>query len=206
MPATPKYALPYPTLDDPPNGPAQLQSLAQATENAIPTLNAVLTYASASARDAVASPADGTIAYTQDDDMLWARVNGAWRPMVPGGIIATATGPGATTDCGATLTTLASITVPVLSGRRYRITGTAIGTQLTAAGAQARFIVTVVTGHNNIAYRTTLPLNEAVGGTGVFFYTATSTTSVTFALQGSTNTGALRVSAGNTQITAEYVD
>lgn len=38
MPSTPTYALPYPSLSDAPNGPAQLQSLATATETAIGTL------------------------------------------------------------------------------------------------------------------------------------------------------------------------
>lgn len=35
MPSTPVYALPYPALSDPPNGPAQIGSLATATETAL---------------------------------------------------------------------------------------------------------------------------------------------------------------------------
>lgn len=35
MPVTTKYALPYPSLDDPPNGPVQLQNLAERIETVI---------------------------------------------------------------------------------------------------------------------------------------------------------------------------
>ncbi|TKG58107.1 hypothetical protein [Prauserella endophytica] len=38
MPHTPIWTLPYPALSDPPNGPAQLQELAEATETALDTL------------------------------------------------------------------------------------------------------------------------------------------------------------------------
>lgn len=40
MPSTPVYALPYPALSDPPNGPAQVGSLATATEAGLTTVNA----------------------------------------------------------------------------------------------------------------------------------------------------------------------
>jgi hypothetical protein len=40
---TPVYAFPYPSLSDPPNGAAQMQSLATAVENKIVTLDAALT-------------------------------------------------------------------------------------------------------------------------------------------------------------------
>lgn len=39
MPNTPVYALPYPALSDPPNGPAQIGSLATATEAGLTTVN-----------------------------------------------------------------------------------------------------------------------------------------------------------------------
>lgn len=40
MPTTPVYAFPYPSLGDPPNGPAQIQALATAVENKIITVDA----------------------------------------------------------------------------------------------------------------------------------------------------------------------
>jgi hypothetical protein len=40
VPTTPTYAFPYPSLSDPPNGAGQIQSLAQAVENKIITVDA----------------------------------------------------------------------------------------------------------------------------------------------------------------------
>lgn len=39
MPTTPVYSFPYPSLSDPPNGPAQFQALATAVENKIITID-----------------------------------------------------------------------------------------------------------------------------------------------------------------------
>lgn len=42
MPSTPIYGLPYPSLTDPPNGPAQFQALAEAIETELARIDAVL--------------------------------------------------------------------------------------------------------------------------------------------------------------------
>lgn len=43
MPSTPIYGLPYPSLSDPPNGPAQFQALADAVETELSRIDGVLT-------------------------------------------------------------------------------------------------------------------------------------------------------------------
>jgi hypothetical protein len=43
VPSTPIYGLPYPSLTDPPNGPAQFQALAEAVETELNRIDGVLT-------------------------------------------------------------------------------------------------------------------------------------------------------------------
>jgi hypothetical protein len=71
VPSTPKYSLPYPALADSPNGAAQIQSLATATETAIGGLD---TKMGSRPTCLVTRNTNQTIANTADTDVSWTTV------------------------------------------------------------------------------------------------------------------------------------
>jgi hypothetical protein len=77
MPTTPLYALPYPTLDDPPNVPADMQELADATDAALNVVQSTRIFATVAALTAWAAP-DGSQARAVDVERTYIRIGGAW--------------------------------------------------------------------------------------------------------------------------------
>jgi hypothetical protein len=117
-----------------------------------------------------------------------------------------AIGPGSNTDCTGSLTTIVNLAVNVVSGRKYRVAGFAIGTQVTVAG---RAVVRILAGGSEIGPsvrpidQLNAAVNETIGGYAAWRYTATSTASITFSMAGNASSGAFRVLANASQITVE---
>lgn len=66
MPTTPIYGFPYPSLSDPPNGPAQFQALAQAVETQIQRLDSIPAAVSATVAGDVNTTSATFVALTGD--------------------------------------------------------------------------------------------------------------------------------------------
>jgi hypothetical protein len=87
--ATTQSGLYYPGLSDAPNGPSQLQQLAQSADAKV-----IAPFASAAARTAaIVTPTDGQITYRQDTKIYerWSAATSAWVAM-PGPLIQSGTG------------------------------------------------------------------------------------------------------------------
>lgn len=74
MPGTPNYALPYPAITDPPNGPAQMQALANATDTAL--LGKSIRVVSSTSD--VAVPYVGMIVFSTTDNTLYRWTGTKW--------------------------------------------------------------------------------------------------------------------------------
>ena len=116
-----------------------------------------------------------------------------------------AIGPGSTTDC-TTGQTIVNLAVNVVSGRKYRVGGYVLGTQVTVAG---RATVKLLAGGSEMGPsvrpidQLNTSLNEVISGYAAWRYAAVSTASVTFSMFGNASSGAFRVAANGCQITVE---
>lgn len=137
MATTPLQALPYPSLSDPPNGPAQLQALAVAVEKQL-----VMRFATTAARDAaIPAPVEGMCAYIGSGDVAegpYYYHGSAWRlPWnMPWGVQALSSTVVSQSGIGATLTILSNLAASftAVANRQYRITYAITVRQRTAAG------------------------------------------------------------------------
>ena len=156
------------------------------------------------ARDAQwPAPKDGAAAYTADTGSLWVRRAGAWKAL-PLGFLAQAIGPAAQTDSAAGGVTLASVSVPVVAGRRYRMSCFGVGTQVTTASTSYFQISGPVDlGYARFAMVVSAPVGAVVMGAGVFTYTATATATQTWGVQSVGSV--LRASPNTVQIIAEDI-
>lgn len=115
----------------------------------------------------------------------------------------TATNAG-TVDCTATMASAATATMNVVNGNSYLVIANGIGQQITAGPSASKMQIIDGSGIMTVwffAYSGTLALSSYLPGTGYGVYTATSTKSETFSIQGAASAGALRFTAGNAHIT-----
>lgn len=134
---------------------------------------------------------------------IWTPENRYGGPL---GWLAETIGPGVQVDC-TSATTIMSISFPVISGRRYRVTALANGSQITTGPATANtFLVDDQSGPNKfIAYRADLPVGNALVGNGWLVFQASSTRTATITMKGTTSTAALRVAANGCYMEAEDI-
>jgi hypothetical protein len=112
--ATTPSGLYYPGLSDAPNGPSQMQQLAQSADTKV-----IPAFATAAARNAaITAPTDGQPTYRQDTNTIEVWNGAAWDPFRPGPTFQTLLfAPGANADTPgsgtATWVTLGNVTVPL---------------------------------------------------------------------------------------------
>lgn len=90
---------------------------------------------------------------------------------------------------------VATVTVSVVAGRKYRVTGYAEGTQVTTTG-NAVIQLTIAAGHAEYYYFKSAGAGETIFGDGSYLYIPGSSASVTFTVQVSTSAGTASISAG----------
>lgn len=124
-----------------------------------------------------------------------------------------AAGPASQTDYGTSETQILTISVPVISGRKYKVSALIGGAQVTSTGtliSRLRSGATVGVGSSgaDVARLVTglsVPSGTAAAGYTSYVYTAASTTTVVFALTSVTTAGAFRVGANQCQLLAEIL-
>lgn len=150
------------------------------------------------------TPHEGALSWLADSSTPWAYRNGVWKGL-PLGPLVSAVGPASQTDCAAATTTLLTVTLPVVAGRRYRACGYGFGTQVTNTatnylgvvdgdGTQFRFL----TNYNITA-------NTACYGIGSFMYTPATSKTATFTYFGFSSVAALRVTANVCQLQVDDI-
>lgn len=122
----------------------------------------------------------------------------------PRGYLASATGPASQTDY-TTFTTVVSVSVPIVAGRRYRISAYVYGVQQTNTAtvtARVRDDQTV----DNFMFNGSLAANAAIPSTtAVFTYLAAAARTATWSLMLSASAAAFRLTANAAQITVEDI-
>lgn len=127
----------------------------------------------------------------------------------PQGWMAGAIGPSIQTDAPATATTIVQISFPVVAGRKYRVTVTTTGNQITSAASPRSYVVilsgpvTLDNPQNYILFVTSAAASTTLFGQAALMYTATANGTATLAFQGSTTAGAYRFSPNLSQIIVE---
>lgn len=152
-------------------------------------------------------PTQGMQIYELDTGrtLIWQSATTGWTPPwnISWGIGAAGLGPAAGIDFSA-IAAAVSLSVPVMLGRRYRMSGSAFGNQITATGSTAmRFrddlSVDTVFGATNVA----AGVNMASGGNAL--YIPTSTKTATLQLMINSTAGALRVLANACTLIVEDI-
>ena len=118
----------------------------------------------------------------------------------PRGEVAYVEGPAVTSDFS-DLRTAATLNVPVVSGRKYRVEAVCDGTQVTAA-ADVVVKLTAPDGQDRRLIEGTLAAGEQRAGSTGVRYLATSTGTVTFTVSATSTNGAFRISAGHVTVHA----
>jgi hypothetical protein len=119
--------------------------------------------------------------------------SGAGAPSL--GYIIGGTNP-STVNAGATMTTVMSLTFPVVAGRRYRIDAVLNGNQQTATGLAQGQIVDDQGGSFVFGSQPGLTAGSNIVRVGYYFFKATTTRNATISLQANTSAGTLQCSAG----------
>lgn len=124
------------------------------------------------------------------------------RGLLPGGSASSVGG----FNCGSAGTSLVSVSVPVVAGRTYRVTGYCNGAEINTVGtllqAQVRAAGALLV---YACYASSAAINQVVLGTGVGFFTAVSSGTVVFDVFGLAASGLYQVTGGNAQIAVEDV-
>lgn len=158
MATTPSQGLPYPALTDPPNGPAQFQSLAAAVE---PKLVGV--FADATDRGTkVGTPTAGMLAFLKNPGAYTWYNGSSW---VPIGLVGTAfvqQSPAVSIAPGASNSASFSITVPPLATTLVGEATFDLGSFFTGAGSEIETVVFYSGGTVGGQYWKTFP---STGGT-----------------------------------------
>lgn len=188
MSGTTSIGTPFPTLGDSSNLPADVQAMVAAVDK-----NSVPRFASTGARDAALAGTSFLLCWVGTSLQMW---NGSvWVNVPPTHWIAR--GPSSTTDYTSTSTVVASVTVPQISGRRYRVEGQVMAQQITASGAPTVYVATGTSIASRIAMvldgNATYAAGNIAGGTGAAIVTASTTGNVTYNLLIAQTAGALRV-------------
>jgi hypothetical protein len=164
-------------------------------------------YLSAADRDSQwTAPHDGAVCYLLDSQSPWVRRSGAWFAL-PLGKIASATGPASQTDISGTLTTVVSLSVNLVGGRVYRVTGYASGQQVTNTTVFANMRLYGVDAASIFLYSAqNMAVGTTVAGTAVGLKTAaTSVANATFTLQGNTSAVATRYAPNSCSLFVEDI-
>jgi len=134
-------------------------------------------------------------------------------PSYPRGWVAEAQGPSGQTDTSSG-TVVCSMVVPVVAGRRYRITTHINASQITATGSP-RAVIGVVNGTGSatldasagtfVAFETSIGVSVNLYRFATHFINATATGTVTVTINGQSTAGALRFAANSVNLNAEDV-
>lgn len=126
----------------------------------------------------------------------------------PRGWVAQALGPASAVNITGGVV-VASVTAPVVAGRRYRITCFGWGQQITAVGPAAYWTLAsaanIDSTQGRFVHDVNVPVASYVKGTGVYTYLATASGSQTWALQGFSNGGALAVAVNACFVAVEDI-
>jgi len=151
------------------------------------------------------APADGARSWLLDSHTPWVFRGAAWHPL-PLGSLGSATGPASQTDVGATVTTLVTLSVPVVAGRRYRIYGGGSGSQVTATAAVSYWQISDGDGGNTrVAQANQLLAGQALVGWGQATYAPAASKTAVITLQGFATASATRVSANTCQLSIDDI-
>ena len=153
------------------------------------------------------APNEGAQSYLMDSHTPWIFRSGAWHGL-PMGYVGSVVGPATQTDCGATATTVMSVPIAVVAGRRYRVSAQALASQQTATGNPVANIADTggyVPGTVRVFFAIGLTGGTAITGSAVYSLLATSTATVTFSLTGNSSAGVCRFGASQSQLTVEDI-
>jgi len=119
-------------------------------------------------------------------------------------VLGKATGPAASTDSSSSVA-MASVTVNVVAGQTYLVSGMGQGQRVTSAGAGILSLFAAGSEIERISGASTdqIASQTPISGSGWTYYTATTTGPVTFAFQVNGLTGAARFGANSCQIKVE---
>jgi hypothetical protein len=111
---------------------------------------------------------------------------------------------------GTSNSTIVALPVPLVSGRRYRVSAHAIATQITSAGAITTAQLADTAGYIAVnVWRlfsaTAAPLNSALAGAAVYTFQATATATDTFSVVANATAGAVRFLVNQSQIEVEDI-
>ena len=126
----------------------------------------------------------------------------------PRGWVAQTVGPVSTVSCGATATTIMSLTATLAAGRRYRLSVFAWGAQAGSVGTAffgLSSTANIDSAQGRLAQITGLAVGSFLVGTAVWTYTPTAASSQTWTLQGTTSAGSLAVSANQCSMLLEDI-
>lgn len=171
----------------------------------------IASFPSASARDTGsgqwASPQEGAYSWLLDTNTPWVRRGGVWVP-APLGVIGTAVSTASIDLSALSDVTGCTVTVNLVTGRRYRITGFCYGQQITNTSANVYAIIVgpqVTGGNRRMFHQTAVGPNTAVTGGASWDLVSASTGSATYKIQALSTSSAYRIAAGDAQITVEDI-
>ena len=151
------------------------------------------------------TPHEGSECYTVDTGSPWVYRSGAWHGR-PRGFLAYGAGPVSMVNFVA-MSTVITASVPVVQGRRYRISGNIVMNLQTASGSMRAQLIDdqggqqwIIVGANNTV------VGQTLSGSGTLFYTPTTTKTVPFQLQAQcTPAGQAQIQANGGNILVEDI-
>lgn len=178
-------------------------------------------FASTAARDAaITSPVNGMVCVTTDTNSVWLRTSSGWTKVGGGGDVRTTLYypksfqrldlAGSILNIGAKAFVLNGITCTGVKNGDYMIATTSVRVQNANALGQGVFTLDTYVGAANTtdAQRLITTLNLGAGDdeclSGTWLYTASSTTDVSFTIQGVTTAGLMTVIAPDTWMTVVH--
>ena len=155
------------------------------------------------------TPPEGAQCVTLDTGSPWIYRAGAWHGR-PAGLVSSISGPITVVSCGSTATTVLSLAgVPLVAGRRYRVTCNILGQQVTAQSGQTYSVINDTAGGIPSGMRVftenPLNLNAYTTHSWGWVFTAASTVADTITMTALTTAGSFTVLANDSQIAVEDI-
>lgn len=161
------------------------------------------------------SPNEGAQSWLMDSHTPWVYRAGAWHG-IPMGYVASGTGPATVVNVGSTVTTVVTITFPVVAGRRYRVSSNSNAAQATTTGNVRVLLAYAASGGAAITadptgtavylvVQNSAPVGVGVVGSAMQLVTCTTSGTLTANLNASTTAGTYNYTANSASIFAEDI-
>ena len=138
------------------------------------------------------SPNEGAQSWLMDSHTPWVYRAGAWHG-IPMGYVGSTIGPATTVDGATTAANVITLAANVVASRRYRLSATIWGQQITAASTGSYFQITGLIDSAQGRFVQAAPaVSQYIMGSAVFTYTAATTGVQSWIIQAVAGAGALR--------------